>query len=212
MGGHSRGGPAGAAALGLMKRNGSELDSLLGDLNSGDDRLAERAVHRLALHGESVLPSLLSQLSSSDPDQRWWATAALAQIDHHAARRSITHSLSDQDVSVRQCAAFALRKQPSKDAVPALIASLADSDRLLARLAGDALAALGDQAVSPLTEALRDANPAVRIEAARALAAIDDPAVIAPLFSVLDDSSALVVHWAELGLQRLGVGMVFYQP
>ena len=74
------------------------------------------------------------------------------------------------------------------------------------------MAALGEEAISPLTKALRDENPAVRIEAARSLAAIDDPAVIAPLFSALDDRSALVAHWAELGLERLGVGMVFYQP
>jgi HEAT repeat protein len=195
-----------------MPNEGSALESLLEDLNSGDDQLAERAVHRLSLQGEGVLPALIAQLSSTDTDQRWWATAALAQIDHAEARASITRSLEDEDISVRQCAAFALRKQPAPPAIPALIAALADDDRLLARLAGDALAALGKHAISPLTEALRDTNPAVRIEAARALAAIDDTAVIAPLFAALEDSSALVVHWAELGLQRLGVGMVFYQP
>jgi len=195
-----------------MSREGNSLDSLLEDLNSGDDRIAERAVHQLPQHAEGALPALIAQLSSPDTDQRWWATAALAQIDHAEARSSIAHCLHDTDISVRQCAAFALRKQPTPEAVPDLIAALGERDRLLARLAGDALASLGEAAVSPLTIALRDKNSAVRIEAARALAAIDDTAVIAPLFTALDDSSALVVHWAELGLQRLGVGMVFYQP
>jgi HEAT repeat protein len=195
-----------------MKRSRSTLDSLLEDLNSGDDRLAEQAVHQLSTRGEGVLPALIAQLASPEADQRWWATAALARIKSPQARASLTHSLADQDISVRQCAAFALREQPCLEAIPSLIAALSDDDRLLARLAGDALAALGEHAISPLTEALRSENPAVRIEAARALASIEDPDVIAPLFAALDDPSALVVHWAELGLERQGVGMVFYQP
>jgi len=195
-----------------MSPGRAPIDSLLGELNSGDDRRAERALHQIELQGEGVLPALVNQLSSPDADQRWWATAALARIRSEAARASILQALGDEDASVRQCAAYALREQPAPQAIPALLAALSDSDRLLARLAGDALMALGEQAISPLTEALRDANPAVRIEAARALAAIDDPTVIAPLFAALDDPSALVVHWSELGLQRLGVGMVFYKP
>jgi HEAT repeat protein len=79
-------------------------------------------------------------------------------------------------------------------------------------LAADALAALGECAVSPLTETLRSEDAAVRIEAARALASIDDPAVIAPLFAALDDDSSLVTYWAKEGLQRRGVGMVFFKP
>lgn len=186
--------------------------TLLGELQSGDDDRSERAVHRVAELGERMLPLLLEQLQSQEPDQRWWATAALTHIDRKEARKALLESLADEDTAVRQCAAFGLRRHPYVDAIPTLLDLLGDQDRLLARLAADALAALGECAVSPLTEALRSEDAAVRIEATRALASIDDPSVIAPLFTALDDDSSLVTHWAEEGLQRRGVGMVFFKP
>ncbi len=195
-----------------MNQAQQTVEALLSELNSGDDLRAEQALHGLAQHGAQVIPPLLERLSSADPDHRWWATAALALIDHAEARRLMTLALRDPDLSVRQCAALGLRQQPTDAAIPALLDALNFPDRLLARLAGDALIALGAPAVSPLTEALRDGEPSQRIEAARALANIDDQAVIPPLFAALEDPSALVVHWAELGLQRLGVGMVYYNP
>jgi HEAT repeat protein len=188
------------------------IQSLLEQIFSGDDARAEDALYSLAAQGVGVLPLLLQQLQSNDPDQRWWATAALALIEHHEAKVALLNSLSDSDVSVRQCAAFGLRQQPCLEAIPQLVEALGDRDRLMARLAADALTALGEQAISPLTEALRAPASTVRSEAARALSMMDDTAVIAPLFSALDDPSALVVHWAEQGLARLGVGMTFFNP
>jgi HEAT repeat protein len=195
-----------------MNWKNHDPQTLLGELQSGDDDRSERAVHRVAELGERMLPLLLEQLQSQEPDQRWWATAALTHIDREEARKALLESLTDEDTAVRQCAAFGLRRQPSVDAIPTLIDLLEDQDRLLARLAADALAALGESAVSPLTEALRSEYASVRIEAARALASIDDPSIIAPLFTALDDDSSLVTHWAEEGLQRRGVGMVFFKP
>ncbi len=195
-----------------MSEQSEHLQALLAELGSGSDERAQQALEHLAEQGESVLPWLLRQLQSKQPDDRWWATAALSLIDHPRAREALRRSLKDPDPSVRQCAAFGLRRLPSEQAVPELLEALADSDRLLARLAADALAALGDAGLSPLTEALRNPNPAVRIEAARALASMNDPAAIPPLFAALDDASPLVVHWAEQGLERLGVGMTFFDP
>ncbi|HUS85221.1 MAG TPA: HEAT repeat domain-containing protein [Anaerolineales bacterium] len=186
--------------------------SLLRELQSGDDNRSESAVHRVAELGERMLPLLLEQLQSLEADQRWWATAALTHIDRLEARKALLECLADEDTAVRQCAAFGFRRHPYVEAMPILLDLLGDQDRLLARLAADALAALGECAVSPLTEALRSEDAAIRIEAARALASIDDPSVIAPLFTALDDVSSIVTHWAEEGLQRRGVGMVFFKP
>jgi len=188
------------------------IQSLLEQISSGDDGRAEDALHALAAHGVGVLPLLLQQLQSDDPDQRWWATAALALIEHPDAKVALLHRLSDSDVSVRQCAAFGLRQQPYAEAIPQLVEALGDRDRLMARLAANALTALGEKSISPLTEALRAPASTVRSEAARALSMMDDTAVIAPLFTALDDPSALVVHWAEQGLARLGVGLTFFDP
>lgn len=209
--GKSRG-PSRPSSERLKSQQERELQSIIKHSAAGDEARAEDALHAIVEHGESVLPFLLDQLNAESVDERWWATAALSLIDHPDAQQGLLHSLTDIDVSVRQCSAIGLRKQPSPLAIPLLIEALGDHDRLLARLAADALGALGEEAVSPLTEALRSSNSAVRSEAARALSIMDDPAIIPPLFAALDDPSPLVIHWAEQGLERLGVGMTFFDP
>jgi HEAT repeat protein len=205
-------GPARPTTKRLSGEQDSEIQSLFEQITSGDDAQAEGALHALADYGEGVLPLLLEQLQSENVDQRWWATAALALIDHPIARRALIDSLDDADTSVRQCSAFGLRHHPNPEAIPPLIHALGDHDRLMARLAADALAALGEEAITPLTQAMRAPESTVRSEAARALSMMDDPSVIPPLFAALDDPSPLVVHWAEQGLTRLGVGMTFFEP
>ena len=204
--------PARPTSERLRTEQDKEIQSLFDQISSCDDAHAEGALHALADYGEGVLPLLLDQLQSENVDQRWWATAALALIDHPEAKRALIDSLEDIDVSVRQCSAFGLRHQPDPQAIPFLIHALGDHDRLLARLAADALGALGDQAITPLTEALRSPESTVRSEAARAFSKMDDMSVIPTLFAALDDPSPLVVHWAEQGLERLGVGMAFFDP
>jgi HEAT repeat protein len=196
----------------LNNKQDETIQSLFEQITSVDEAQAEDTLHALAAHGEGVLPLLLQQLESKNVDQRWWATAALAFINHPEAQQALLLSLSDTDVSVRQCAAFGLRHQPNPKSIPQLIEALGDRDRLMARLAADALTALGEQAISPLTEALRSPKATVRSEAARALSMMDDTAIIPPLFAALDDPSPLVVHWAEQGLDRLGIGMAFFDP
>lgn len=190
----------------------AELDRLLAELTSGDDLRAETALLDLARLGDEALPGLLSLLESTNPDHRWWATTALSAIDHPQARAAMCQALNDTDAGVRQCAALGLRQQPASQALPALIDALGEADTLLARLASDALTALGSDAVSPLTIAMRSEDLQVRVLAARALAGIDDPATVPPLFAALDDPSPLVVFWAEQGLEHQGVGMVFFRP
>ena len=51
-----------------------------------------------------------------------------------------------------------------------------------------------------------------RLEAVRALSKIGDQRSIPALFECLDDSSALIEYWAGEGLEKMGVGMVFYKP
>lgn len=205
-------GPARTPAERLSAEQDEALRSLFDQIASGDDTRAEDALQALADQGEGVLPLLLEQLQSDNVDQRWWATAALALVDHPDAKKALIDCLDDDDVSVRQCSAFGLRQNPNPDAIPLLIHALADPDRLMARLAADALGSMGEDALTPLTEALRAPQATVRSQAARALSMMDDPSIIPPLFAALDDPSPLVVHWAEHGLERLGVGMAFFDP
>jgi HEAT repeat protein len=191
---------------------GTDLDSLVADLTGGDESRAEAAVRGLAALGRSVLPALEALLASPEPDRRWWAVRALAEIDDPGAPALLKAALNDIDPSVRECAALALRHRPHAGAIPDLVRALSDSDRLLAHLAADALAAAGSPAVEPLIRVLEDGPAIARTEAARALAKIADPRSIPTLFKTFDQDSALVEYWANEALEKMGVGMAFFKP
>jgi HEAT repeat protein len=92
------------------------------------------------------------------------------------------------------------------------VKALSDCDRLVAGLAADALAEIGEAAVPALIDVVQDGSHPARLEAVRALAAIGDPRAIPVLFAALDSDSALMEYWANQGLEHLGVGMVFFEP
>ncbi len=190
----------------------TSLEGLLTELVSGDDARAEATVPALSLHGEAAVKRLRDLLSSPQSDHRWWATRALATIHETAARSALIRSLSDPDEGVRHCGALGLQENPTPRAIPPLIEALASDDRLLARLAANALASVGRPAVPRLAEAAANEDARVRIEAVRALAKMEHPDAIGPLFAAIDDPSSVVRHWAEDGLDRLGVGMSFFNP
>jgi HEAT repeat protein len=181
-------------------------------LTSGDDQRAEAAVKALAHAGKAALPALQKLLASPDADARWWATWALASFEHPQVPDLLRGLLKDPDLSVRQCAALALRIQPNPDAIPELIELLQEQDSVLVRLAGAALTAIGSQAVPALLELVQIGNQKARLEAVRTLAMIGDERAIVTLFDVSQEDSAVIEYWANEGLERLGIGMVFFNP
>lgn len=192
------------------------VDDLLNPLRQavarGDDAAAEAAVQALLRTSGDVLPPLLQLSHDGDPDLRWWALRALTEIRDPRVPPRLVEALADPDPAVRQAAALGLRLQPTPAAVDALVALLAGGDRLLARLAADALIAIGPPAVEALIRVIREGPSAARVPAARALAAIGDRRAIPTLFALLDDPSPLAAQYAEEGLERLGIGMVFFNP
>jgi len=190
----------------------SDPASLVADLISRDEPRAEAAVAALADLGETALEATLPLLQSPSSESRWWAVRVAAAVQTPRAAAALTAALDDRDPLVRQAAAIGLRLQPAIEAAPALLSRLGDRDRLMARLASDALAALGTSALPHLRRALLSSDVATRIHATRALASMDEPAAIPHLLAAFDDSSPLVQHWAEHGLERHGVGMVFFAP
>ncbi len=189
-----------------------DLQSLLSDLTSRDDDRAEGVVPALLLYGESALKALFVLLDDENADKRWWAVRALAEFDAPKVGESLSQGLTDPDQSVRQCAAVALRHHPTPDAIILLIEALNNEDRLYARLSGDALTAIGKPAIPALTQALQSVHPSVRVEATRALALMELPETIPILFDAYEDPSTMVRHWIDEGLNRLGLGMVFFEP
>jgi len=190
----------------------ADLEALLEAITSGDDARAECALTQLAKIGKGASKTLTPLLNSPDSDHRWWAVRALASLDDPTGWDALREALHDPDPAVRQCAALGLRKQPMTSAIPGLIEALEDPDRLVARLASDALAAIGQAAIGALAKAMASPNAGIRIEAVRALLNINNPQVIPSLLAALNDSSCIVEFWAEQGLERLGVGMVFFNP
>jgi HEAT repeat protein len=186
--------------------------ALIDDLFCGDDQRAEIAAISLAKHGQSALRVLRPYVDSNEVDQRWWVLRALVEISDKRVNRFLINALHDAELSVRQCAALGLCKQPSAAAVTDLIEALADENALLRRLAAEALIATGDASVEPLIEVMENGPQLSRMEAARALAIIGDPRAIPVLYAAQSEDSTILNYWASEGLDRIGVGMVYFYP
>lgn len=185
---------------------------ILDELSCGEDERAEAALSHLAAWGPEVVEPLRERLFNAEAEVRWWAVRALAEVQDDRVPELLVGALTDADKGVRWCAGLALRQHPSVKAVPALLSMLSAEDALTRRLAGDALVAVGNPVVPQLLDAMQTKDMFVRIEATRALAKIGDPRAIQALFEALDDGSALIEYWASEGLEKMGVGMVFYKP
>lgn len=187
------------------------LKTLLADLFSGEDARAEAAVPGLIRLGAKALPPLREAACSPDPDARWWAVRTLAGMPQ-AEAGELTAFLKDEKPEVRQAAALGLAAHPSEEALPDLLDALHDPDPLTADLAGKALVKIGAPAVPPLLEALKEERQETRIAALRALVELKDPRSIPALMNLLQEDSAVLGHWAEVGLERLGLNMVYIKP
>jgi HEAT repeat protein len=202
------GGPASGAAAGALRRATSTLDEWVTDLISGDELRAEEASEQLAAQGQTSLPHLSGLLGSSVADQRWWALRTLARMTP-VDTQAFVRALRDDSAEVRQAAALALVAHPRPSAADALIRTLRDPDALVQTLAADALLAIGKEVVPQLLEALPGAQGSARIQMMRLLAELRDARAIPAMLKCMDEDSAMVYHWAEIGLQNLGLDMVY---
>jgi HEAT repeat protein len=189
----------------------SVLDQLLADLTSGDETRAENAVHGLVELGEAAFPALRDLLISADADQRWWGLRTLAQSPQTPAEWLLP-LLDDPAPEVRQAAALGLCHQPDETATKPLVRALSDEDTMTSDLARNALVTIGKPAIPSLLEISRDAAQRARINALRALAEIGDYAAIPSFMAALEEDSAMLQYWAEEGLERLGLNMVYLKP
>jgi HEAT repeat protein len=187
------------------------LAELLADLTSGDETRAENAVPALVELGEGAFPALRELLESADADQRWWAVRTLAGSPR-ARTEWLLPLLDDPAPEVRQAAALGLYSHPSEAALKPLVQALSDEDVMVSDLARNALVAIGKPSVPVLMDLARNAPQRTRINALRALAEIADYGAIPTLMAALEEDSAMLKHWAEEGLERLGLNMVYLKP
>jgi len=191
-----------------------DRETLLQAFTSGDDERAEQAALALIRMGHNALPLVRELLSSPDVDSRWWATRTIGQIDAAETVAALADQCADPDPDVRACAVFALGtfRERAAEAVPVLIEKLADSSVYVGQMAADSLARIGQPATPALIGALKDDSPTVRGRAARALSHLADKSSIPALIASLDDESPIVEYYADIALQKMGVGTVLLKP
>ena len=113
---------------------------------------------------------------------------------------------------MRAAAALALCNHPDESAIPALINILSDDDSLTAGLAGNALVKIGSPSVPSLLTVMSEAPTSIRIIVLRALSEIRDHRAIPVMMKSLSEESAVLQYWAQEGLERLGLDMVYGKP
>ena len=195
----------------------NEIKLFLECIAAGDDDCTEQAALAIGRLGDAALPSLRDMLAQTDPDLRWWAARTLAAVGTQAAApqgamQLLIDALADPDRDVRACVAYGLGEIGAEEAIPGLVHLLADDSPLVCRVAADSLARIGAPAVPALIDALQSEMVLTRAGAARALSFIQPQEAIPALFAALDDPSAIVTHYAEEALERMGVGLVLFQP
>jgi len=196
-----------------------ELDELIQVLVSGGDDAREATALALGRFGPAAAKPLIGLLAAVDPDSRWWAARALAEVGGEEGGQALTGALSDVEPDVRACAALALGRigergggQVAQSALDALAARLADESAFVAGIAADALSMIGEPAVGALIRMLADPHPHARLLAVRALGRTRAPEAVSPLCGALEDPSYLVCYQAQDALEALGVGMVYFSP
>jgi HEAT repeat protein len=83
---------------------------------------------------------------------------------------------------------------------------------MVCSLAANALVKIGSASVPSLIEAVKNGPQSQRIHALRALAELRDHRAIPVMMKVMQEDSALLQHWAQEGLERLGLDMVYMKP
>ncbi len=189
----------------------STLQDLLDALTGGDEALAEAAVPLLLDLDADAIPALLDLTRSTNVDTRWWALRVLASSPHSQTEWLLPF-LNDPAPEVRQCAALGLAIKAGESAIQPLVHALGDKDSMVASLAMNALVKIGSAAVPPLIELVKSASQTERIYALHALAEIKDHRAIPIMMNVMQEDSALLQHWAQEGLERLGLDMVYIKP
>jgi HEAT repeat protein len=189
----------------------ADLQQLLNELTSGSDDRAEKVIPFIVEFGAAALPALLELTRSESEDHRWWAVRALA-ASPNTQTKDLLPLLNDPAPEVRAAAALAFSLHPDEAAVSGLIHALGDEDPITAGLAGNALVKIGAPSVPGLIGVMKEAPLSIRIIAIRALAEIRDHRAIPVLMQSMNEESAVLQYWAQTGLERLGLDMVYIKP
>ena len=193
----------------------TEVDTLIGNLDSDNERDRLNAAYRLGRGGTAAVPALKQALHSKSDALREYAGYALSLIGAPAVP-TLIDAIQEADDSVRASATFALADmgKAGAEAIPVLTRAAQDSNEWVRRHATEGLGIIGQQvsedvdlseAVAVLTAGLRDDYHWVRDNAARALAklgTVAEPA-IPDLVAQLEDENRYVRFHAAMALKEI---------
>lgn len=150
-----------------------ELVALL--VSEVDFFVRETLTWAVVRHADAALPHLLRALADA-PHARPQILHALSKIQAAEAVPHIVPFAQDDEPLVAMKAWWALGRTGAPEAAPALLPHLGLGDDERQRELSRAFEQLGEAGVAGLTEAVADADPAVRRHAARTLVLVSDPA------------------------------------
>jgi HEAT repeat protein len=177
--------------------------------SEGTPGTSESAQDQTTSDGEVDVEALIDTLlHNENPEERWWAAAALGDSGDTRAVGALIQALKqDEHGDVRSQAAWALGQIGDPETVPELIQATEDREEGVRWQAARALGEMGDlRAVEPLCRALReDHAPYVRHHAAWALGEIGSESAVEPLIEALEsDASSYVRHDVAVALGAIG--------
>jgi len=200
-----------ADVLGIRKET-STVPALLDALKGEYYTVRARAAIALGRIGDrKAIKPIMDLLKDPEDEVRIAACLGLGFFKDPSTFDEITEVLLDDlKIEVRQAAAKALGNTKHPDALPYLMEALRDSYWWYEReaAAGDlfnAIVNMGEMAVEPLIEALKDKEGAVRKFAAGMLGRLKDPRAIEPLGMALYDMHHDVGKMSADALLSFGV-------
>ena len=193
----------------------AEVETLIGNLDSNNERERLNATYRLGRVGADAVPALKQSLHSKSDAIREYAGYALSLIGESAIP-TLIDAIRGSDDSVRASATFALSDmgKTAAEAIPVLTRAAQDPNEWVRRHATEGLGIIGQQAsedidlsevVEVLVAGMRDEYHWVRDNAARSLAklgTIAEPA-IPTLVAQLEDENRYVRFHAAMALKQI---------
>jgi AAA family ATP:ADP antiporter len=182
------------------------LEILVQSLGSPDPRQVLHSLDILSAHDRGhLVPPLL--LYHDDAEVRRRTLQVLAAEGREDAAPLVERRLSDQSPAVRAEATRVLADLWHQDACDMMLPRLKSSDpgvraAAIACLTNHGDAAMQEQASAALKDMTSDADPAIRIEGARAVGAISEPHFEGKLVQMLYDPDPNVVRAAVQGVKR----------
>ena len=192
--------------LGLIG-DGRAVEPLIAALKDTNKDIRRIAATSLGMIGDGrVVEPLCSALKDTDEKVRDAAVGSLGKAADVRAVEPLALALKDADSIVRMSAATALGNIHDGRAVEPLGEALKDTNKYVRKTVAEALVKIGAPSVGLFCDALKDANPDIRRNAANFLGNFSDKLAVESLCAALKDTDSETRRFAAASLGKIGDG------